>query len=268
MKNFVRYIYIAVNLIVVQSFIACGSKTEQVPEKTEDANAKKTLQGTWVNDLEGNVVFTFKGDTVYYNDSLSTPVAFHVYDDTLYIENHTVTKYPIRSLAATEMRFVNSEGDEVVLSKAEKEMATPARGEYRGAVSLNQGRKIKKDTVMVFNGRHYHAYTQVNPTTYKVYRQTTNSDGLRVESVYYDNIVYIALYDGQQKIYGSNITKAEFSSVVPAAYLEQAVLSEIIVKGAGENGVRFIAVLSIPDSYTNYRVNIDIDNNGKKTLSV
>ena len=69
-------------------------------------------------------------------------------------------------------------------------------------------------------------------------------------------------------MFGSNITKAEFSTLVPQAYLDQAVLSEIIVDRAGEKGVRFIAVLSIPDSYTNYRVNIDIDAQGKKTLSV
>ena len=154
------------------------------------------------------------------------------------------------------------------LTKAGKDVVPLARGEYKGAVTLNQGKKVKKDTVMAYKDKHYHAYTQVNPTTYKVYRQTTNSDGLRVESIYYDNIVYIALYEGQQKVFGSNITKAEFSTLVPQAYLDQAVLSEIIVDRAGEKGVRFIAVLSIPDSYTNYRVNIDIDAQGKKTLSV
>ena len=41
-----------------------------------------------------------------------------------------------------------------------------------------------------------------------------------------------------------------------------------LTEANGEKGVRFIAVLSIPDSYTNYRVNIDIDAQGKKTLSV
>jgi hypothetical protein len=32
--------------------------------------------------------------------------------------------------------------------------------------------------------------------------------------------------------------------------------------------VRFVAVLSIPDSYTNYRVNIDVTSDGRKKLSV
>lgn len=263
-----KYTLIAVNLIVIQFFAACGSKADVKPEKVEDVAAKKLLQGTWINDLEGNIVFTFKGDTVFYNDSLSLPVAFHVFHDTLFIENHILTAYPIKHLNSTSFSFVNSEGDETQLIKAGKDVVPLARGEYKGAVTLNQGKKVKKDTVMAYKDKHYHAYTQVNPTTYKVYRQTTNSDGLRVESIYYDNIVYIALYEGQQKVFGSNITKAEFSTLVPQAYLDQAVLSEIIVDRAGEKGVRFIAVLSIPDSYTNYRVNIDIDAQGKKTLSV
>ncbi len=154
MKNFIEYTFIAVNLLVMLAFAACDSRSEQIPEVTEDASAKKALQGTWVNDLEGNIVFTFKGDTVYYNDSLSTPVAFYVYNDTLIIENHTVTKYPVKALTASELRFVNSDGDDVVLTKASKEVAPLFRGEYKGIGSLNQGRKIKKDTGMVSGGKH------------------------------------------------------------------------------------------------------------------
>lgn len=252
---------------MLQFLAACGSKPEQTLQREEDAQAKKELQGTWINDLEGNVVFSFRGDTVSYDDSLSTPVSFYVLHDTLFIENHPLTAYPIKRLSASEFTFVNSEGDEVTLVKGGRD-ENSLRGMYRGAINVNQGRKIKGDTVMTYRDKRYHAYTQVNPTTYKVYRQTTNSDGLRVESVYYDNILYMALYEGQQKIFGSNITKSEFSSLVPKSYLDQAILSDIKVEGVGEKGVRFVAILSIPDGYTNYRVNIDIDEKGKKSLSL
>ncbi len=268
MKNFLKYALLVVSLLVMQLLQSCNSRSEVKPDKQEDVQSKKMLQGTWINDVEGNIVFAFKGDTVFYDDSLSAPVAFYVYHDTLYMENHTVTAYPIKKLTNSYFCFVNSEGDETRLSKGGKDIVSLARGEYKGTVALNQGKKIKNDTVIVYKDKRYHAYTQVNPTTYKVYRQTTNSDGLRVESVYYDNIVYIALYDGQQKVFGRNITKTEFSKIVPEAYLGQAVLSEITVVNASDKGVRFVAVLSIPDSYTNYRVNIDISSDGKKTLSI
>lgn len=267
MKNQLKYTFVAIGVVALQLVAACGSKPEQAPEREEDAQAKKELQGTWINDLEGNVVFNFRGDTVSYDDSLSTPASFYVSHDTLFIENHPLTAYPIKKLSATEFVFVNSEGDEVTLAKGTRN-ENSTRGMYRGDIDVNQGRKIKRDTVMTYRDKRYHAYTQVNPTTYKVYRQTTNSDGLRVESVYYDNILYMALYEGQQKVFGSNITKKEFSSLVPKSYLDQAVLSDIKVEGVGEKGVRFVAVLTIPDGYTNYRVNIFIDEQGKKTLSL
>lgn len=267
-KYLMKYTLPLISLVLMLSIYACNGKVETKHDRVEDIQAKKQLQGTWVNDIEGNIVFYFRGDSVFYDDSLSTPVTFHVYHDTLFIDNHPLTAYPIKKLDSTELCFVNSEGDETTLVRAGKDVIPLARGEYKGAVTLNQRRKIKNDTVMIYKDKHYHAYTQVNPTTYKVYRQTTNNDGLRVESLYYDNIVYIALYEGQRKVFGSNITKADFAGMVPQAYLDQAVLSEILVDNATERGVRFIAVLSIPDSYTNYRVNIDIDMLGKKTLSV
>lgn len=252
----------------VQLFVACDPKPAPSSQKEEDAQSKKVLQGTWINDLEGNVVFSFRGDTVSYDDSLSTPASFYVCHDTLFIENHPMTAYPIKKLTHGEFTFVNSEGDEVTLVKSSRDENAAVRGMYRGAVNVNQGRKIKKDTVMTYRDKRYHAYTQVNPTTYKVYRRTTNNDGLLVESVYYDNIIYMALYEGQQKVYGSNITKGEFSSLVPRSYLDQAVLSDVKVEGVSEKGAHFVAVLTIPDGYTNYRVNIFIDENGKRTLSL
>lgn len=268
MKNQFNYILAAVTLAVMLVSTACTHKSDSSSQTEEDVQAKKMLQGTWVNDLEGNVVFIFGGDTVSYDDSLSTPAAFYVNHDTLFIENHPLTAYPIRKMTNTEFTFVNSEGDEVVLVKANRDVNDSERSAQRDEVNVNQGKKIKKDTVMTFRDKRYHAYTQVNPTTYKVYRQTTNSDGLRVESVYYDNIVYIALYDGQRKIFGSNITKEEFATLVPKSYIDQAVLSDIKVEKVDDNGVKFVAILSIPDGYTNYRVNIIIDDNGKKKLSL
>ncbi len=214
------------------------------------------------------MVFAIKGDTIYYNDSTSTPVAFYVSADTLFIRNQRLTAYPIKTLTQNTLVFINSEGDETQLVKSSTKAETLSRGEHKGTVAVNQGRKIKRDSILVEGNKKYHAYTQVNPTTYKVYRQTTNNDGLIVESIYYDNIVYIAVYDGNRKVFGSNVAKADFAHIVPDAYLRQAVLSEIKIDRIIDGKMRFVAILSIPDSYTNYRVNIDIDDNGRKTLSV
>ena len=67
--------------------------------------------------------------------------------------------------------FINADGDEVDLVKSDNAPALQ-KGEYTGAKNLNQKRKIKADSVLMCNGKRLHAYTQVNPTSYKVYHQT------------------------------------------------------------------------------------------------
>lgn len=267
-KGLLRKALFAVIIVMSAIVVSCESYKNTTPERVDDIDSKRMLQGTWINDLEGNVVFSMQGDTVFYNDTLSQPVVFHVYNDTLYIENHTVNAYAIRKLTENSLCFVNSEGDEIVLTKMSKDVASNLYGENKGTVALNQGRKVKSDTIVYSGDKRFHAYTQVSPTTYKIYHQNVNNDGLKVERVYYDNIVHIALYEGDKKVFGRNITKAEFKGIVPDAYLEQAVLSDIFVQGAINDGVRFVAILYIPDSYSYYRVCIDIDKNGRKKLSV
>lgn len=266
-KYFIKSALLTVNLVVILFLLGCSSNGPKLEQHLEDQQAKRQIQGTWIDEIDGDVVFSFRGDSVFYNDSLSKPARFYVMNDTLFIENHKPVSYQIRKLTSSTLLFVNADGDEVELTKGSANAGSHA-GEYKGVVSLNQGRTVKKDTVLADGTKNFHAYTQVNPTTYKVYRQTTNDDGLRVESVYYDNIVHIALYEGQKKVFGQNFTKKDFSKLVPVSYLEQAILSDIFVDYAKNNTVRFVAVLTIPDSYTNYRVNIDISSTGTKKLSV
>ena len=85
-------------LISVLSFIlsACnGGKTGDTTERKEDLQAKKLLQGIWVDSDDDNVVFKIKGDTIYYPDSLSQPIKFAVYGDTLEMQSAANSKYAI-----------------------------------------------------------------------------------------------------------------------------------------------------------------------------
>lgn len=254
-----------VTLILTALLTSC--KDNSVPKEIvqDDVSMKKMLQGMWVNDLEGNVVFAIKGDSIFYGDSLSNPTSFRVYGDTIYVENHMMVKYPVKKLTASSLCIINADGDEVELVKSDQAMKP---GEYRGSVNPIQGRVVKVDTVVICGNHRYHAYSQVNPTSYKVYNQTTNSDGLTVENIYFDNIVHIAVYEGSRRIFGHNIKKEMFAKHVPTSYLEKAVLSEILIEGAKGDDVEFVAILSMPDSYTNYRVNIIVSPDGKYSMSL
>lgn len=255
-------------LLITILLSACSSQNTKENITEEDLTAKKNLQGTWTNELEGNILFTIKGDTIFYNDSISQPSPFHVLNDTLFIENHNVVKYPIRHLSSTSFTFINTDGEEIELTKTDTQSNALMRGQRKGAITINQGQKIKNDTIMIYDNHHFHAYTQVNPTTYKVFHQSTNTDGLSIDNVYYDNIIHIALFDGQKKIFSKNVIKEDFKKVVPESYISQAVLSEIKIEKATKDGVLFVAILSIPDSYTNYMINILITPDGKETITI
>ena len=85
---------------------SCGNTPEKNNTPAEDLEAKKTIQGIWVDELEGDCVFRAKGDTIFYTDSLSEPVKFHICADTLYLESSHPAKYHLNKLSDHVLRFV------------------------------------------------------------------------------------------------------------------------------------------------------------------
>lgn len=268
-KTYPFFVLIAVIVYVTSIMMSCGPKSaseDSAATNEVDTAAQHTLQGVWLSEDVGNIVFEIAGDSIFYNDSVCAPAAFFVMHDTLHVKGHPSVSYAIKELSSTRFVFVNAEGEEVCLAKAD-ETDDLACGEYKGAVNINQGKKIKRDSVMHYDKKRYHAYSQVNPTTYKVYKQSVNADGLSVETVYYDNIVHICVYNERGKLFGRDMRKKDFTNVVPQNYLQQAVLSEILIDGISAEGVRFVAVLAIPDTNTNFRVNILVTPEGEMKIT-
>lgn len=266
MKNSQIIIYL---FSLVTLLFSCGNKAQKNETPPEDLQAKKTIQGIWVDELEGDCVLRAKGDTIYYADSLSEPVKFHILADTLYLESSQPTKYHLTRLTAHVLRFTNSNGDEISLTKSnDKSLLSIFEHDKFGSDKINQGQLIKRDSVLTDGGRHLHAYIQVNPTSYKVYHQSLNEDGVNVDHAFYDNIVHVALYDGARSIISRDYKKKDFAAYVPKEYIAQCILSDILIDKSTAEGANFIAILSAPDSYTSYHVNIFVCNNGKVKMSL
>ena len=129
-------------------FVACGEKkVEQQVEPKENAEAKKLLQGIWLNDDAGDVVFKVKGDTVYYPDTTSLPVYFKIVGDTFVLYGASVVKYPIQKQSHHLFVFANQNGEQVRLVKSE-DPSDDYSFEGKKAQPLNQNRLIKRDTVI------------------------------------------------------------------------------------------------------------------------
>lgn len=178
---------------------ACGGEQKQnTPEVKEDLKAKQLLQGIWLDDDAGDVVFKIHGDTIFYPDTTSMPVAFKVLADTLVLNGAKSSKYPILKQTAHLFIFANQNGEQIKLVKSE-DASDDYFFEGKKVRPLNQNELIKRDTILVYGGDKYHCYVQVNPTTFKVVKSSYNDNGVAVDNIYHDNIVHLSVLKEQQK---------------------------------------------------------------------
>lgn len=249
-------------------FSACNGNKETVTGKrSEDLKAKQLLQGIWVDSDEENVVFRVKGDTIYYPDSLSQPIKFAIFGDTLEMQSANQSKYCILKQSAHNFEFKNSNGDIVRLIKSD-DPSLVLQFAKKKPTSVNQNKVIKSDTIISCNEERYHIYTQVNPTTYKVYKTSYSDDGLEIENVYYDNTIHVSIFKQGIKLFSRDFSKKDFTRYVPKDFLKQSILSEITCISTNSTGFNYIAQLAIPDSYVSYQVNIYITTGGKVSMSI
>ena len=97
---------------------ACSGQQKPASERSESREAKRLMQGVWLDDSE-SAVFQAKGDTVYYADSTSMPAYFRVVDDTLYIGKEG--RYHIEKQTEHLLWFKSETGELTKLSKSDDE---------------------------------------------------------------------------------------------------------------------------------------------------
>lgn len=262
MRKSITFLFL---LFVVLS--GCKRQEPKTISVGEDRQAKKLLQGIWINEEDDDVAFRAKGDTIYYPDSTSQPVYFRIYGDTLELRGANSVKYQIVKQSAHLFQFKNQNGETVRLVKSDD---PTDKIEFMGKrpVALNQNKLIKRDSIIMYNGERYHTYIQVNPTTYKVVKSAYNDEGVEVDNVYYDNIIHISVFQGARQLFSRDFRKKDFSGKIPSAYLRQSILSDILFDRIDASGLHFISEIAIPDSPSSYQVDILISFDGKMTKKV
>lgn len=254
-------------LVLALLFIGCKGKTDTVAtDREENTEAKRMLQGIWIDREDESVSFMVKGDSIFYPDSVDIPVRFAIYGDTIVLSGSTEVGYAITKQAEHLFSFKNQNGDVVNLVKAENPDSYINAFEHRTVMALNQGIKIDRDSIIIGGDTRYHCYINVSPTTYKVFKHSYNDDGVEVENIYYDNIVHVSVFEGSNKIYSHDFRKADFAKYVPQGTIGQYILNDITLRSADANSVTMEAMVGIPDGVSNYAIKIVIGRNGKVTL--
>lgn len=243
-----------------------ASSTAQYPR--ENQKAKSMLQGVWMNEDDESLAFRAKGDTIYYPDSTSIPVYFRILGDTLLMGPvDDAATYAIVKQTPHLFAFKNQNGDVVRLVKTE-DHSYLAQFEQAQRLPVNQNKLIKKDSVIIYGTDRYHYYIQVNPTSYKVVKDTYNSDGVEVGNVYFDNIVHLSLFRGARQLFSKDFRTRDFSKLVPPGTLRQSVLSDLRYRRTDTSGFHFMAYVVVPDSPTSYLIEITVSFSGEMQMKV
>lgn len=254
---------------ILMGMSACKREKSGMAETVnEDTEAKRLLQGIWVDEDQQDVVFKAHGDTIFYPDSTSQPVYFQIFKDTLLLHGANDVKYQIIKQTRNLFIFRNQNGDDVkcVLSNDPDDASFFSKKRPQ-ALSINQGKLIKRDTVVTYADERYHCYVQVNPTSYKVVSQSYSDEGVAVDNVYYDNIINLNVYQGAKKLFGADFRKQQFEGKVPEEFLRQGILSDFTLRTCDGQGIHYTASFVIPGAGMSvYQVEVVVSYEGKLSM--
>lgn len=257
----------AFSILCLLAVVLCSCKEREVTPyiPTEDRAAKANMQGIWLDEDTREVFLKAKGDTIYHADQTSQPTYFRIITDSLQLGDED-NKYEVVKLTPNLLWFKNRNGDLVKLMKSETEADSLEFTMNTKILSVTE--VVKKDSVIIYNGERYHLYIAVNPTKYRVVRSSYTDDGVEVETIYYDNIIHISVYQGKKRIYSNDIRKEMFSELIPERFLSQSILGNVDFGRVDSKGFHFPTSVCIPDGASCYMVDtcVDFEGNMRQVL--
>lgn len=260
-----RKLFIAV-LPIVLVLYSCGGS--QKSSEQQDADAKKQLQGIWIDADSETAFLKIKGDTIFYADAQNAPVYFEIMKDSLFMYGNEPSHYRIDQLTERVFCFHSITGNAIKLYRSDNENDSLLFIDDSLEVVPAIAERTQQDSVVVYNGTRYRAYVYVNPTKIKVLKTSYSEDGISVDNVYYDNVMHICVYEKRNKLYASDITKQTFKGVIPDDFLQKSILANMTFMGVDASGYHYQASLCIPASLVCYLVDLSISFDNKLTLKL
>jgi len=80
--------------------------------------------------------------------------------------------------------------------------------------------------------------------------------------------MHISVFHGARQIFSSDFRKQMYSKLVPASFLEQAILGNMEFSHIDESGLHFSATLCVPDGASCYMVDTKVAYTGQMTMSL
>ena len=256
-------------LFILLSLVSCNrNKQPGAPGSLvvePDTDAMRRMAGIWVDEGTQTVAFRVNGDSIFYPNSSNQSVRFAIFQDTLVLFTADSVRFPIVRQLDYTFVYESLSGDSITLTRSENPADSFyffSAGKEYAPILLNE--EVSRDTV-VFSpeDERYHLYIKVNPTHYRVYQTTFTDEGLPIENVYFDNIIHVGVYKGRDRIYSHDFAKTHFAALVPAEFLEGAILSNGEFGAVDRAGCHFNLTLCQPNGSSCYVVGLVVDYHGQ-----
>lgn len=177
-------------IMLAVALSSCGTPQQKASALEENKEAKSLLEGIWLDDNTETALLRVKGDTLFYADAATAPVAFKIIGDSLITYGARTNGYKIEKQGEHIFWFHSAVGDVIRLHKSDTENDSLAFIHTREIPVYNE--VIKKDSVVTYDNVRYRGYVYINPSKIKVMRPGVSEEGLGVDNVYYDNIYTFA----------------------------------------------------------------------------
>ena len=262
MKRLRLFLLLIITIFVAVSFN--NNKYKEDNEQAEDLQAKKSLQGIWLDEDTETVLFKIQGDSIFYPDSTAIPLKIKVVKDSIYLIGNETTAYKIDK-RTNDVFWFHSMTDDMVKAYKSEDPADSLYFTRKSQPISGSGEIIRKDSIIFYQGKRYHGYVYVNPTKVKVTKTSYTDEGISSESIYYDNYIHICVYDQTNCLFSKDVKKRDFKGAIPAQFLNSAILKNMDFTKVSSDGYHFEASLCIPDEASCYLIEMVINKDGKIT---
>lgn len=247
-------------LLAVQS---CRPHSGEATEERQDREAKRLLQGVWLNADDGTPALLVRGDSLFYAEANSLPARVWVYQDSLYVQSSTLRRYRITKQAEHLLKFNNVNGEEVKLTKGGATASQSAFAQTQ-TYAMNLTRVVDEDTLATLEGQpDVECRLHTEPASDRMAKAVYNDLGMEVDNMYLDNVGTVSLGRSGAEYYTHSFRKAEFASLVPRDFMSTAILRELSYSHRTATAVFVDAIIGIPDAETCYVVELKINDRGQ-----
>lgn len=258
--------FLALITIILLALTGCRKTGGATTEERQDKEAKRLLQGAWLNDDGGTAAFLVRGDSLFFADNTSQPARVWIYQDSLYIQGANLRRYLITKQAEHLLKYISATGDEVKLTRSDGRDIDLRQFLQQRDYAINLTRVCDTDTICPLpDGTPVRVSIHTEPTSDRIMKSLYNDLGLEVDNMYLDNAATITL-SGQDYNYKHTFRKAEFSQFVPRDFMSRAILQAVAYDRRDAQAVYLSATVGIPDAETGYAVEVRITPAGRVSM--